>query len=284
MTARAPYRLHGATYNLSPAWISAIESFLLAQRARGYPDTTITARRQHLSNLAANIGVPDPFAITPAQLVEWAGTRDWANETRRSRRTTYLAFYRWAFNDERTQLNPAAALERVKATKPHPRPTPEPVYAQALARASPRLSTMLRLGGDLGMRRGEIAVVHTRDLFADLDGWSLTVHGKGNKERDLPLSRRLALELSSTPEGWLFPGAIDGHLSPRRVGELLDDGLDGDWTGHSLRHRAAGRWRRLGADLSEIQRLLGHASPATTMTYTPVFDDRLRAIIDDAAA
>lgn len=270
--------------SLSPAWISAIESYLLAQRSGGSPPTTIAARRQHLSNLARLVGVADPFALSPDQLVAWAGTRDWMPETRRSRRTTFLSFYRWAIASGRTTTNPAAALARVKPSDPNPRPVPRAVYDRALQRATPRVRLMLQLAGEHGLRRGEVALVHSDDLFTDLDGWSLVVHGKGARIRDVPLNRRVALELRALPAGWAFPGAIDGHLSPRRVGELLDDALDGAWTGHALRHKFAQDAYDVDEDLAGVQALLGHRSPATTLRYVKPRRAKLRALVDDVAS
>ncbi len=270
--------------DLPAAWRRAIESYLLAQRAGGSPSTTVAARRQHLANLARTIGVDDPWEVEPERLVEWAGTRRWMNETRRSRRTTFLSFWRWAIDSGLTSSNPAAALKRVKPSEPNPHPTPEPVLERALQRSDARVKLMLRLAADHGLRRGEIALVHSDDLFPDLDGWSLRVHGKGGKLRDVPLSRRVALELRTLPAGWAFPGAIDGHLSPRRVGELVTAQLEGTWTIHSLRHRAGSRWKLRGADLDEVQDLLGHASPATTRRYVKMPTGRLRAVVDDAAS
>ena len=269
---------------LPAGWAIAIEQYLIAQRAAGHPDTTIAARRQQLANLAAHIDEDDPWRLEPARLVDWAGTRAWQPETRRSRRTTFLSFYRWAIETGLTDRNPAAALKRVSATHPNPHPCPRDVYERALRRATPRVQLMLRLAGEHGLRRGEIALVHSRDLFEDLDGWSLRVHGKGRREADQVLNRRTAHELRQLPEGWAFPGAIDGHLSPRRVGELLDDALDGDWTAHSLRHMAGQGIYEITGDLAVTQDFLRHANPNTTRHYVKPSRSRLRAVTDELAS
>lgn len=284
MTDRTVYRLHSRMFPLSAGWESAIERYLIAQRSAGHPDTTIVARRQHLANLAAHIAVSDPWQLTGEQLVEWVGTREWKPETRRSRRSTFRSFYRWARHEKLTKQNPAAALERVPASYPNPHPCPRDVFERALHRATPRVALMLRLAGEHGLRRGEIALVHSRDLFQDLDGWSLRVHGKGRRDADQTLNSRTALELRSLPEGFAFPGAIDGHLSPRRVGELLDDALDGDWTGHSLRHMAGQGVYDLTGDLGLTQDFLRHANPNTTRHYVKPRRDRLRAVTDQLAS
>lgn len=197
---------------LPHGWAVAIDGYLIAQRAAGRPDTTIAARRQQLVNLAAHIGVPDPFKLTAEQLVEWAGLREWKPETRRSRRTTFLSFYTWAIHAGLTTENPAAALERIKPTHPHPRPVPETVYQRAPQRADSRVALMLRLGGEHGLRRGEIAVVHSRDLFPDLDGWSLLVHGKGNKQSPSPVASRSTC--AACPRGGRSPARSTGTSHP----------------------------------------------------------------------
>lgn len=141
---------------------------------------------------------------------------------------------------------------------------------------------MIRLAAEAGLRRGEVAVVHSRDLLKDLAGKSLLVHGKGDKDRVVPLceslGRELAVRMRKQP-GWLFPGNIGGHISPawvgKRVGRLLPEGI----TMHSLRHYfATGTYRR-SRDLLAVQQLLGHTSPAITQLYVQVDQDRLRAAL-----
>jgi integrase len=158
------------------------------------------------------------------------------------------------------------------------------VYQTALRRADERERLMMRLAADAGMRRAEIAVAHTDDVFEDMLGWSIVVHGKGGKRRVVPLTRGFAALLRDRPHGYLFPGDEGGHLSPRWVGKLVNRLLDGDWTIHSLRHRFASRAHRVNRDLAVVQDLLGHASPATTRIYVATDDSDRRRTIEAIAS
>src|SRR5699024_4559569 len=105
--------------------------------------------------------------------------------------------------------------------------------------ADERERLILRLAAELGLRRTEIALVHQRDMTEDLDGWSLLVHGKGDKERLLPLINSLSIALRTATlasGGWAFPGGDAGHLSPRYIGTLISRILPPGVTLHQLRH------------------------------------------------
>lgn len=138
---------------------------------------------------------------------------------------------------------------------------------------------MLRLAAEVGMRRAEVAVGHSRDIFEDLGGHSLTAHGKGGKARDLPLPPGLAAQLMALPAGYFFPGSDAGHLSPRWVGKLVTLLLPDDLTMHTLRHRFATRAYAVDKDVFVVQELLGHASPATTRRYVQVPREGLRRTV-----
>lgn len=266
---------------LTDDWAAAIAAYLTAQRAAGAPSTTCNTRRQHLEHLARRVSA-GPWSLTGAELVAYCGAQDWKPETRRSRRTTFRSFWLWAYTTGACSENTALALPKVKPGQARPRPTPEHVYETALARSDDRLRLILRLAHDAGLRRSEIAQVHSDDLFEDLTGWSLRVHGKGSKERDVPLTPRLALELRSLPHGWAFPGADGGHLSPRWVGKLATVVLPDHWTLHTLRH-SFGTRIYAHSDLAVAQAALGHASPATTRIYVVVPDERIRGAVLAAA-
>lgn len=150
-------------------------------------------------------------------------------------------------------------------------------------RASPRERIMLRLAAEVGLRRGEVAVAHTRDIMEDLVGRSLVVHGKGGRTRIVPLPHSLGVALSTIPEGYFFPGQDDGHLSPRYVGKLIRDLLPDQWTMHTLRHRFATRLYAHTRDLLGVQGMLGHATPTTTRRYVQWDTSRMRTAVDELA-
>ncbi len=262
---------------ISLAWREAIDSWCASLIVRGAPHTTISARRQALEHLARRIGA-DPGAVTETGLLEYLAGQVWAQETRRGRRTALMLFFAWWCQREGATNNPAAGLPRVKPPKPNPRPTPESVYLEALVKAPADHALMLRLAAEYGLRRAEVAQVHSRDVLEDLGGWSLRVHGKGNKVRIIPLAPGMAALLRART-GYVFPGAVDGHLSPRWVGTVVTRLLPGDHTMHSLRHRFATRAYNLDKDVFIVQELLGHASPATTRLYVQVERDDLRRTV-----
>ena len=263
------------------AWVSAVDEFLTALRAGGTPATTAGTRRAHLHRAARGLG-GSPFEVDAGRLVAWCGAQDWAPETRRGVRGSLLAFYRWAVAAGRTDSNPAEALPAVRPAPPAPRPAGETEYARALLAArTPAHRLMLRLAAEAGLRRAEVAGVHVRDLVEDLEGWSLWVHGKGGRDRLVPLSRSLAVELrGAVDHGYVFPGAVGGHLSARWVGRIVADLLPGSTTMHQLRHRFATRAYGVDRDTFTVQQLLGHASPDTTRRYVVVPDERLRATVN----
>lgn len=267
---------------LTHEWQVAIDAYLLYERHTGKTKATVESHRQRLSQMAARVGA-GPWELTAEQLIAWAGTQDWEQETRRGRYNSYRAFWGWAKSTKRCRHNIAKQLAKVKPGEPDPNPVPEWVYRKALMRGSDRQRLWLELAYDLGLRRCEVAVIHSRDLVEDLLGWSLIVHGKGRKRRTVPLTTSLANQLRDLPEGYAFPGDDDGHLSARWIGKQVADLLDGDWTMHKLRHSAGTKFY-LHGDLPAAQKLLGHSSPATTMRYVKVPDEHLRSTVYAAAS
>ena len=260
---------------LTEGWPLLIGLWVTALAAAGAARTTQRTRAAHLSRAAKVLG-GDPLTVTREDLVAYVAAQEWARETRRSVTSSLRSFYGWACQEGYLEGNPALGLPRVAPAAIRPRPAPEAIYRQALAAGTSRERMILRLAAEVGLRRAEIAQVHTRDLRDDLNGWSLLVHGKGNRERVVPLTPGLALEVRARGPGYLFPGDDGGHLSPRWVGKLATRVMPDDWTLHTLRHRFATRAYGLERDLLVVQTILGHSSPATTRRYVLVDDDRVR--------
>lgn len=269
--------------NMGAAWHAAIGEWLEHLDTGGASRDTRETRRQHLSRCARRVGVADPWSVTGEHLLAYVRAASWASETRRGHRSSLRVFYGWAVESGHVVASPALVLPKVAPAPPRPKPTPDHAYIVALTAATRRERLMIRLGAELGLRRGEVAQVHSRDLFEDLTGWSLVVHGKGGKERLMPITDGIAIELRSLPRGFAFPGHDHGHLSPRWVGTLVGRLLPEGHTMHGLRHRFATRSYEVDRDLAVVQELLGHASPATTRRYVAVGRDRLRATVEAAA-
>lgn len=265
-------------------WHTAIGAYLTYLAAGGASATTLATRRQHLRQAARGLGLDgSPWAVEPLELVHWFGAQEWAQETRRSVRSSLVGFYRWGAQRGAATFDVSEVLPRVKATPPAPRPVTDEAYRRALLAADDRVALMIRLAAECGLRRAEVAGIHARDLLEDMAGWSLRVVGKGGRVRVVPLPAGLALQLREAPAGWLFPGDDGGHLSPRWVGTLVARALPDGWTMHKLRHRAATRWYAVDRDTFTVQDLLGHASPATTRAYVAIPNDSLRRTVEAAA-
>jgi integrase/recombinase XerD len=153
---------------------------------------------------------------------------------------------------------------------------------------------MLELLYATGCRASEISGMRIRDVHLD-DGFCIC-RGKGNKERLVPLGARAAeavrayLEherpkLAAVPPAvdWLLLSYRGRRLRRERIWELLKKyalrvGAPPEVSPHTLRHSFATHMLAGGADLRQVQEMLGHASIATTQIYTHVDPSRLKAV------
>ncbi|MGI8880662.1 MAG: site-specific tyrosine recombinase XerD [Jatrophihabitans sp.] len=130
----------------------------------------------------------------------------------------------------------------------------------------------------------------------DLDGRSVTLAGKGGRQRRVPLGSYAAAAVGAyltrsrpglaekvAPTKVLFLNARGGPLSRQSAWTVLRSaaeraGLTADISPHTLRHSYATHLMEGGADVRVVQELLGHASVTTTQIYTLVTVDQLREV------
>ena len=184
-------------------------------------------------------------------------------------------------------------MPRVKKPHAHPRPCPDRYIAAAMEMATPSERLMIRLGAECGLRRGEIARVHSDDVVADSAGRSLIVRGKGDKQRVMPfgapadkalrdwLEHGRPVLCGDMSDDAFFLGSQGGRIGQRMVRKVVHDrareaGVP-DISPHALRHSAATHMLDGGADLREVQEMLGHSSLKTTQRYTHVSIEQLKA-------
>jgi integrase/recombinase XerD len=153
-----------------------------------------------------------------------------------------------------------------------------------------RLYVLLELLYATGLRVSELVSLRRAAVMRDTS--YITVTGKGNKERVVPLNDRARDAVKAYVETldkglFLFPAeGAEGYLSrqvfARDLKQLaIDAGISPSRVApHVLRHAFASHLLAGGADLRVVQMLLGHADISTTQIYTHVLDEKLRTLVE----
>jgi site-specific recombinase XerD len=231
-------------------------------------------RGSHLRRLASRV---DPLAATPGDIVGFMVANSHLKpESRKSLISSMRLFYAWARAGGLVASDPTAGLGPVHVPPSVPRPISDVDLRSAFVTADEEVTLMLLLGCYAGLRRAEIAAVHSDDV----DGLSLTVCGKGGRTRRIPVHPMLAGRLARV-HGWAFPSPvrIGEHVGPDYVAGRLEVALPPPWTAHSLRHYFATKAYQGSHDIRAVQQLLGHSSLATTQRYVLVDDEAMRAAV-----
>ncbi|MGN6570911.1 MAG: tyrosine recombinase XerC [Pseudolabrys sp.] len=280
----------------------------LGAEKRMSPKTLDAYRRdvgQFLAFLTGHLGKPpslkalaklapaDVRAFLAARRAEGAGNRSLMRQLAGAR-----SFARFL---ERNGKGKVGALSAVRTPK-IPRSLPKPLTASSAKAVTDadlragdardqwvlaRDAAVLALLYGCGLRISEALSLKRRDINGAPD--ALTVTGKGNKTRMVPLLPQVAKLVDDyiglcphdlPASGPLFVGARGGVLSPRIVQLTMERlrgalGLPDTATPHALRHSFATHLLAGGGDLRAIQELLGHASLSTTQIYTAVDAERL---------
>jgi integrase/recombinase XerC len=211
---------------------------------------------------------------------------------------------------ERNGKGRVGALSAVRAPK-IPKTLPKPLTATSAKRL---VDTDLRAGEERepwvlardaavlallygsGLRISEALGLTREGVPAPGEGDVITVRGKGNKARMVPvlpqvlklIAEYVALCPYDLPDAKpLFVGARGGPLSPRIVQLTMARlrgalGLAETATPHALRHSFATHLLARGGDLRAIQELLGHVSLSTTQIYTAVDSEQLLQVYRSA--
>ena len=147
-----------------------------------------------------------------------------------------------------------------------------------------------------GLRIGEICRMLSDEI--DANELVVNVHGKGKKERQVPIGKTAVeaiksywLLLANQPESnepvFFASEKKRSPIYPRLVQLRLKNylnacGLDSSLTPHKLRHSYATHMLDAGADLRSVQEMLGHSNLSTTQIYTHVTTERIKRAYNQA--
>jgi len=131
-----------------------------------------------------------------------------------------------------------------------------------------------------GLRRGELANLEIGDVHADF----ITVReGKGLKDRTIPLPDEVAQELNKFCRNRLPTEKVFGLSGPsitNKVNHFAKKAGLNNLHAHSLRHKYATDLLKSGADIRDVQILMGHSDLNTTQVYLGVSQESLRGAVD----
>lgn len=262
---------------------------------------TLDAYRRDLTALAAwaaEQGMVEVNGLSTEQLRAFVAAehrRGLSPKSLQRRLSACRSYFNWLLRHGRIAASPAAALRAPKS----PRKLPQVLDADEASRLVQvptdvplglRDRALLELFYSSGLRLSELCGLRWRDL--DLAGGLVTVLGKGNKQRRVPVGShaRKALQAWRDERGaddaaFVFPGRGDGPLSQRAVQvrmKLLarQQGMFKNVHPHMLRHSFASHILESSGDLRGVQELLGHADIATTQIYTHLDFQHLAKVYD----
>lgn len=287
-----------------------VETFLeMLEAERGASRNTLEAYGRDLDHLQVFLArrKQKPATADAVALRAYLKALDYVGMTPRTvaRRLSVLRqFYRFLLAERMRDDDPASTLDSPRLGRPLPKVLSRVEVdrlieaAQAKGRDGGRMETLLEILYGSGLRVSELVGLPV--VAAERDPTMLLVRGKGNKERQVPLSdparaaiaKWLHTRAASLGEGeksrHLFPSrGREGHLTRQRFAQLLKEaalaaGIDPVRVSpHVLRHAFASHLLEAGADLRSVQLMLGHADIATTQIYTHVVPEKLRALVED---
>jgi integrase/recombinase XerD len=280
---------------------------------RGLSRNTLEAYRsdlQQFGEFLGRLGV-DPLEVEPqdvgAFVSELAAGRErrppLAPATLQRKIACLRSFYRHLRRDQLTDTDPTTELRPPRSSGRLPKVLSRDEVGRLLAQpqgASPaalRDRAMLETMYACGLRASETIGLQLPEL--DLDDGILRAHGKGSKERIVPIGSRAAEALGAylgqgrpalvglLEESSLFLNARGKGLSRQGLYKIVQRharsaGLERRMSPHTLRHSFATHLLAGGCDLRSLQEMLGHADVGTTQIYTHLSAGRLRDVYFDA--
>ncbi len=221
--------------------------------------------------------------------------------------STLRSFFKYLVREQVIALNPAKSVSTPKVEKTLPTTltvdeafrlmeSPQTISeksSEGSREKGLRDRAILELLYSSGLRVSELVGLNWNQL--DLDLGIVRVMGKGRKERIVPVGAKAvrALEAYLEERGIqeadepVFVNSLGGRLTARSVGRLMKkyarhSGIFRKASPHSLRHTFATHLLDAGADIREIQEMLGHSSLSTTQRYTHISTGRLMEVYDKA--
>ncbi len=296
--------------------------------SRSLAGQSAATRRAYVSDLAgfvtwaerAQVGGPDEVdRIVLRRYLAYLTTRRYARATVARKAAALRCYFAWQRRRGVLEVDPARRLsspgggsrlprvldrgeledmldgdeplapDEAEASEPEPASGRSAAARRRDAALTARDDAVLELLYGCGLRVAELCGLDIGDV--DLRSRTVTVMGKGRRQRRVPMHDRCAevvemwlasgralLVTEVTPPHAVFLNRRGARLGTRDVRRVVDRRSPVPTHPHALRHSFATHLLDGGADLRVVQELLGHASLQTTQVYTHVSKDRLLSV------
>lgn len=239
------------------------EWLIWAQVSRGLSQSTIRAYTATLTDAARFLAVSDIQGLGSEDLRSYLHERGGAPATVGCRLAALRSYYGWQVRTGVRSDDPTQPLDRPKIPQGLPRPITDP--EAVLSKLKEPFRSIAVFLAETGLRISEALSIRVEPPTPP----ELIVLGKGNRERIVVLTDA-AREALDALGGCIGPSKATIQRRFRAVGV----------SPHRWRHTLGCALAESGADLGEIQDILGHRSPATTRRYAAYSTDRLRRAHD----
>ncbi|MPZ27562.1 MAG: tyrosine-type recombinase/integrase [Micromonosporaceae bacterium] len=206
------------------------------------------------------------------ELEAWLLRPGWSAKTRDTYRCPIVGLHAWLHRRGITSYDASALLPEIRVGRTLPRPTTDRETERILYTAA----HPVRLWAWIAAYSGARVIELTRLDREDMQPEGIRLHGKGDKDRVVPMHPTLWAVLAELPPGPVVVGRFRDprQLSTRCCVEFRALGIAGGI--HRLRHWFATRVLDKHGNLRTVQELLGHSSVATTQIYTQVTNASMR--------
>lgn len=269
--------------------VAAYKQFFVSKKIQGLSSGTLNLYMQTINLFMRS--VRKPFSdVTTNDIRLFIANREMIDNVSKGtlarERGCIVRFFKWLCNEEYIAKDPGARVENIKVPKRSKQEFSElEVEKLRSATANSKESPVIELLLSTGCRVSELVSLNFRDYNQEND--SITVIGKGNKQRTLYLNAKAKMALNhylkDVPHiaGPLFFGQTLGKEMTAAGVQKLVNRL-GERAGvanvhpHRFRRTAATLARRHGMPIELVMNFLGHESIDTTLKYSMIGDEELK--------
>lgn len=266
--------------------LEKIDMFISARTIEGLSEKTLNGYKIELGMFSKTIDKPI-VRITTTDIRKYlASNPKWMASTVDRKLSVLKAFFNWLVDEELLLRNPASKIKPPKKPKRLPNGlTVEELEIVRDACINLRERALIEVMYATGCRLSEVQNMKISDINSQ--EMSILVIGKGNKERTVYLSikamHQLRKYLASREDDCDYLFVTERRpirkMSGRNIERIIDRIEKGAkiskrLTPHTFRHTKASLMMESGAELADVQHILGHERPETTLIYAHVSEER----------